>query len=67
MKSNQALSPRVGLLILALVGWLYMYATAQWPFIALGLATLAVGAVTFLCWSWATGGWPFGRSPEGPQ
>ena len=45
--------------LLALGGWLYLYATADWLFIALGLATLTAGAVAFLVWSWQTGRWPF--------
>jgi APA family basic amino acid/polyamine antiporter len=45
--------------LLALVGWLYLYVSAGVLFIALGLVTLAVGAVVFVAWSWRTGGWPF--------
>jgi amino acid transporter len=48
---------------IALVGWLYVYICAGWPFIVLGLATLAAGALAFLAWSWQTGGWPFGPVP----
>jgi amino acid transporter len=44
---------------LALVGWLYMYLTAGWLFIVLGLVTLAAGAGAFLYWASETGGWPF--------
>jgi amino acid transporter len=44
----------------ALVGWLYLYASAGLPFIALGLATLLAGVVAFLGWSWRAGRWPFG-------
>ena len=45
--------------LLALAGWLYLYATADWLFIGLGLATLTAGAVVFVAWSWRTRGWPF--------
>ncbi len=48
--------------LLALAGWLYLYAEAGGLFIALALATLTVGAVVFVAWSWHTGGWPF-RTP----
>jgi amino acid transporter len=44
---------------LALVGWVFMYVTADILFIALGLGTLLVGAVAFLIWAALTGGWPF--------
>lgn len=45
--------------VLALAGWLYLYASAGLPFILLGLATLAAGAVAFLVWSHQTRRWPF--------
>jgi len=44
---------------LALVGWLYMYACAGWPFILLGLVTLGLGGVVFLLWSLRVKSWPF--------
>src|SRR5262249_55067787 len=47
--------------LLALAGWLSLYAATGGLFIALGLATLAAGAVVFVAWSWRTGGWPFNR------
>ena len=43
----------------ALVGWLYMYIWAGPAFIAFGLATLAVGVLVFLLWTWRTRQWPF--------
>jgi amino acid transporter len=43
----------------ALVGWLYLYGSAGWLFIGLGLATLLVGSVVFLGWSWHSRQWPF--------
>src|SRR5581483_11313189 len=43
----------------ALVGWLYVYVTAGWAFIVLGLVTLAIGVAAFFLWSWRTGSWPF--------
>jgi amino acid transporter len=45
--------------LLALVGWLYLYAAAGWLYVSLGLATLTAGVVVFVVWSWRTGGWPF--------
>jgi amino acid transporter len=46
--------------LLALAGWLYLYAAAGWLFIGLGLATLAAGVVAFLLWSRQARAWPFG-------
>jgi len=44
---------------LALVGWGYVYCTADWLYIVLGLGTLTAGVAAFFLWSWASGGWPF--------
>ncbi len=44
---------------LALVGWLYLYASAGPLYIGLGALTLVLGIVAFLIWSKRTGGWPF--------
>jgi amino acid transporter len=44
----------------ALVGWLYVYATAQTFYILVGLGTLLTGMVVFLAWSAWWGTWPFG-------
>jgi len=46
---------------LALVGWLYMYVCAGWPFVLLGLGTLGAGAIVFLIWSYYAKSWPFSR------
>ena len=43
----------------ALAGWSYLYATAELPFIILGLTTLAAGVAAFFAWSWWTRRWPF--------
>lgn len=45
--------------LLALIGWGYMYASAGWLFIGLGLCTLLLGIVAFLIWSWRGRAWPF--------
>jgi amino acid transporter len=37
--------------LVAVLGWLYVYASAPPPFIIFGLATLAVGALAFVLWS----------------
>jgi amino acid transporter len=43
----------------ALIGWIFIFATTAWPVIVLGLGTLALGAVFFFVWSWYTDRWPF--------
>jgi amino acid transporter len=49
--------------LIALVGWLYLYCSASWLYIGLGLATLVLGLVAFLIWSRRTRSWPFGDKP----
>jgi len=45
--------------LLALAGWLYLYATSGGVFILLGLATLGLGIAAFLLWARRTRTWPF--------
>jgi amino acid transporter len=45
--------------LLALVGWIFVFATTDWLVILFGLGTLAAGAVLFFVWSWRTRRWPF--------
>jgi amino acid transporter len=45
--------------IIALIGWMFIFATTPWPVIVLGLGTLLLGVVFFLIWSWYTERWPF--------
>jgi amino acid transporter len=52
--------------LLALVGWLYLYCSAGWIFITLGIGTLTAGVLVFLFWSHYTGTWPFEQYPESP-
>jgi basic amino acid/polyamine antiporter, APA family len=47
--------------LVALVGWIFIFATTPWPVIVLGLATLSLGGMFFLVWSWYTGRWPFAQ------
>jgi amino acid transporter len=44
---------------LALVGWLWLYLSADLLFIGLGVGTLAAGVVVFLLWARRSGAWPF--------
>ena len=43
----------------ALVGWLFVFGTADWKLILFGLATLLAGLLFFLIWSRQTKRWPF--------
>jgi amino acid transporter len=48
--------------LVALVGWLFVYVTADPLFIGLGLVTLAAGLLVFFVWSSWRGEWPFRRA-----
>jgi amino acid transporter len=45
--------------VIALLGWIFVFATTQPRVIAFGLGVLALGCVAFLLWSWRTQRWPF--------
>jgi amino acid transporter len=54
--------------LVALAGWTFLLLTSGWYLIALGFATLALGVVCFLLWSWRIRQWPFaaqGMAAEG--
>jgi amino acid transporter len=48
----------------ALVGWMYLYWSAEWLYIVVGLVTLHAGLVAFLVWSRHTEQWPFAPVKE---
>jgi amino acid transporter len=50
--------------IIALVGWVFIFSTADKMVILLGLGTLGLGAIFFLIWSWRSQRWPFGEVVE---
>jgi amino acid transporter len=50
--------------LMALAGWLFIFATSGTKVILFGLLTLTAGVVVFLFWSRATKRWPFGAMPE---
>lgn len=52
--------------LIALVGWIYLFATNSRQVITIGLATLAAGVGAFLIWSWANKTWPFPKAPQMP-
>jgi len=45
--------------LLALFGWVFVFATTDWTIIAFGLASILLGLVCFLLWSRSTKQWPF--------
>ncbi|HXI33006.1 MAG TPA: amino acid permease [Gemmatimonadales bacterium] len=50
----------------ALVGWLFVFATTAPPVLLFGLGVLAAGIAAFALWSWRTRAWPF-ASPQGAE
>jgi amino acid transporter len=44
----------------ALLGWIFVFATTDIRVIFFGVGVLALGFVAFLLWSWNTKRWPFG-------
>jgi len=51
--------------LVALAGWIFIFATSEVKIILFGLGTLAAGMLFFLIWSFAMRRWPF-RPPEAP-
>ena len=50
--------------VVALVGWLFVYACTGGLFIVIGAGTLLVGAVVFLVWSRRRAEWPFAAAAD---
>ena len=46
--------------LVALVGWIFLFATTQLLVILFGVGVLALGCLAFLVWSWNSKRWPFG-------
>ncbi|HMG97195.1 MAG TPA: amino acid permease, partial [Gemmatimonadaceae bacterium] len=46
--------------LVAILGWIFVFATTQLEVILFGVGVLALGCVAFLVWSWRTERWPFG-------
>src|SRR5690349_15511668 len=46
--------------LIALVGWLFIYASTGLVFILMGAGTLVLGAIVFLAWAAKRKAWPFG-------
>jgi amino acid transporter len=49
---------------LALVGWLYLFASSGMIFIGISLVTMLAGTVAFFIWSASVRSWPFGPAAE---
>ncbi len=45
--------------LIAIFGWIFVFATTDWTIIAFGLGTLIVGLLCFSLWSRYTSQWPF--------
>ncbi len=52
--------------LLALLGWIFVFATTEWHVILFGVGVLALGILAFLFWSWKTKRWPFGLQEATP-
>ena len=52
--------------VVALLGWLFVFATTQPVVILFGIAVLAAGGAAFLLWLWNTKRWPFGLVEAAP-
>jgi amino acid transporter len=49
--------------LVALCGWIFLFATSSVEAITFGLGTLVLGIIAFLVWSWRQGSWPFEAGP----
>lgn len=45
--------------LVALAGWIFLFATTPLLVVAFGLSVLLAGCLVFLLWSWRTERWPF--------
>lgn len=52
--------------LLALAGWIFVFATTDWRVILFGLGALGLGMICFLIWSWHSRKWPFEGVVAGP-
>jgi basic amino acid/polyamine antiporter, APA family len=49
--------------LVALAGWVFIFAASDLSIILFGLGTLAAGVGFFFLWSWRTARWPFAGEP----
>jgi hypothetical protein len=45
--------------LVALFGWIFVFATTDLRVILFGVGVLALGCLTFLLWSYRSNQWPF--------
>ena len=45
--------------LVALAGWIFVFATSEVKVIFFGLGTLLMGVLVFVAWSWRARRWPF--------
>jgi amino acid transporter len=50
--------------LLAIAGWLFVYAMMGWAYIAFSAVAMAAGVVAFLAWSGWSRTWPFGPAED---
>jgi amino acid transporter len=50
--------------LVALAGWIFIFATSDLTIILFGLGTLVAGIAFFFVWSWRTARWPFAPGTE---
>ena len=53
--------------LIALFGWVFIFATSGWQVILFGLGSLICGLALFFAWSHRTGRWPFAAQATGGQ
>jgi amino acid transporter len=53
--------------LIALLGWIFIFATSGWQVILFGLGSLACGLALFFAWSWHTRRWPFAAPAAGVE
>ena len=53
--------------LIALFGWIFIFATSGWQVIVFGMASLVCGLALFFAWSWRTRRWPFAVQATGGQ
>jgi amino acid transporter len=51
--------------LLALAGWIFVFVTSDVRVVLFGLATLLIGVLVFLAWSWGARRWPFAKDGPG--
>ena len=52
--------------LVALLGWVFVFATTELRVILFGVGVLLLGCVAFVVWSWCTDRWPFGIDVDWP-